>query len=101
LNNAEIRVAELTGARAVALLLALVCTVACGVWAMPDSHGRERQASGGGRRIEAGPDNYLGRLRRLKAGDTLVLAPGSYDNPDYVPGLPIFDLHGKTAGQLR
>lgn len=38
--------------------------------------------------------NYLKLLARLKAGDTLVLDSGIYDDPDGVPGLPIFDLNG-------
>ncbi len=41
------------------------------------------------------PGNYLKLLKGLKAGDTLVLEPGDYDEPNDVPGLPIFDLNGE------
>lgn len=44
------------------------------------------------------PSNYLSLLGNLKAGDTLRLEAGVYDNPSTVPGLPIFGLHG-TASQ--
>lgn len=40
------------------------------------------------------PSNYLLLLRSLKAGDTLILEPGYYDDPNDAPGLPIFDLNG-------
>jgi len=45
----------------------------------------------------ANPSNYLTLLRSLRAGDTLVLAPGNYDHPSDVPGLPLFGLHGTPA----
>lgn len=48
--------------------------------------------------IEADPTNYLSRVRALVPGDTLILQPGTYDDPDDVPGLPLFDLNG-TATQ--
>lgn len=44
--------------------------------------------------IQADPSNYLARVRALVAGDTLVLAPGTYDDPSDVPGLPLFDMNG-------
>jgi hypothetical protein len=44
--------------------------------------------------VTAGPSNYLSVLRSLKPGDTLLLAPGTYDDPASVPGLPVFDLNG-------
>ncbi len=43
-----------------------------------------------------GPGSYLTLLAGLEAGDTLVLEPGTYDDPDEVPGLPIFDLNGEA-----
>lgn len=44
------------------------------------------------------PSNYLSLLRGLKAGDTLVLQAGDYDNPpNEVPGLPIFGMHGTPS----
>jgi len=53
--------------------------------------------------IQADPSNYLTKLATLKAGDTLLLAPGNYgidsqgNDTGNPPGLPIFGLHG-TAG---
>ncbi|MDZ7652600.1 MAG: hypothetical protein U5L03_08670 [Burkholderiaceae bacterium] len=44
--------------------------------------------------LSANPTNYLTLLRGLRAGDTLVLAASNYDNPNDVPGLPLFDLNG-------
>lgn len=44
--------------------------------------------------INAGPGDYLAKLRALRPGDTLVLAAGTYDDPNDVPGLPIFNLNG-------
>ena len=46
---------------------------------------------------QANPANYLTMLRGLRAGDTLVLAAGNYDNPSDVPGLPLFDLNGTPS----
>jgi hypothetical protein len=48
----------------------------------------------GGTVHQANPSNYLTLLRGLRAGDTLVLAAGEYDNLSDVPGLPLFGLHG-------
>jgi hypothetical protein len=53
-----------------------------------------------GRIVHADASNYLALLRTLEPGDTLVLAPGPYDNPDAPPGLPIFDLHGTAAAPI-
>lgn len=47
--------------------------------------------------IQAEPGNYLARVRALAPGDTLVLAPGNYDDLSDVPGLPLFDLNGSPA----
>lgn len=44
--------------------------------------------------IYANPSNYLFALTLLRAGDTLMLDPGIYDDPKGVPGLPIFNMHG-------
>jgi hypothetical protein len=46
------------------------------------------------RTIRADPANYLALLPTLRPGDTMLLAPGTYDRPDAPPGLPLFDLHG-------
>ena len=50
--------------------------------------------------VEANPRTYLALLPTLRAGDTLLLAPGTYDNADAPPGLPIFDLHGTAAAPI-
>lgn len=44
--------------------------------------------------IQADPSNYLARVRALVPGDTLVLAPGTYDDASDAPGLPLFNLNG-------
>src|SRR5690606_30044984 len=44
--------------------------------------------------IKADPSNYLSRLTALEPGQTLELEPGTYDDPNDVPGLPIFQLAG-------
>lgn len=44
--------------------------------------------------LRGNPSNYLAQLRRLKPGDTLLLDPGIYDNPE-TPGLPILGLNGE------
>lgn len=44
--------------------------------------------------IKANPSNYLTLLRALKPGETLELEAGVYDDPNDVPGLPIFELAG-------
>lgn len=40
------------------------------------------------------PTTYLSLLSNLKPGDTLILEAGNYDDPNDVPGLPLFDLNG-------
>lgn len=50
--------------------------------------------------VEADPRTYLALLPTLRAGDTLLLAPGIYDDPDAPPGLPIFDLHGTAEAPI-
>lgn len=46
------------------------------------------------RTLHGRPFDYLSVVKTLQAGDTLELAPGIYDDPTQVPGLPLFDLHG-------
>jgi hypothetical protein len=53
-----------------------------------------------GKVISANPSNYLSLLAALKPGDTLLLQPGTYDNPADPPGLPIFDLNGTPAAPI-
>jgi len=83
---------------------------------MPRAHsavrtGRRREPEAGDRLIGggadvAGPDRRRRSIKLPRAaahariGDTLVLAPGPYDNPDAPPGLPIFDLHGTAAAPI-
>lgn len=47
--------------------------------------------------INANPSNYLSLLRVLQPGDILLLEAGIYDDPNDVPGLPIFRLHGEPG----
>jgi hypothetical protein len=44
--------------------------------------------------FHADPSSYRALLATLEPGDTLLLAPGVYDDPAAPPGLPIFGLHG-------
>ena len=46
------------------------------------------------------PGNYLSLLRNLTPGDTLLLEPGDYDDPNDVPGLPFFNIHGEDANPI-
>jgi hypothetical protein len=50
--------------------------------------------------VNAGPDDYLAKLRALTPGQTLLLAPGDYEPRNDVPGLPIFDLHGTPEAPI-
>ncbi len=50
--------------------------------------------------VDADPRTYLALLPTLRAGDTLLLAPGIYDHPDAPPGLPVFDLHGTAEAPI-
>lgn len=50
--------------------------------------------TGPSRIVEASPTDYLSKVRALQPGDRLVLQPGTYDDPDDVPGLPLFNLNG-------
>lgn len=65
-----------------------------------------RPAAPSGRVITADPTDYLAKLRRLRAGDTLRLAPGAYgvdaEGRDTAapPGLPIFGLHGEPGAPI-
>ena len=47
------------------------------------------------RTLHGNPSDYLSMVKMLRAGDTLDLAPGVYDDATQVPGLPLFDLHGE------
>lgn len=61
---------------------------------------RERQYDSSDTRrhvVYGSPSNYLSLIKRLRPGDTLVLVPGVYDDPNEVPGLPVFHLHGEPG----
>ena len=94
-------------------LMVAGCCCAAGAFAWRAPAVQSADAVGAGRRpaqgasaavpariVDADPSNYLALLRTLEPGDTLVLAPGPYDNPDAPPGLPIFDLHGTAAAPI-
>jgi hypothetical protein len=46
------------------------------------------------------PSNYLSLLRALKAGETLVLEAGNYDNTNDVAGFPIFSMNGTANAPI-
>ncbi len=50
--------------------------------------------------LEADPSDYLSKLRTLKAGDTLRLAPGDYAGDAGIVGLPVFDRHGRPEAPI-
>jgi hypothetical protein len=60
----------------------------------------EVRTGSAGRLLYADPSNYLALLRTLKPGDTLVLAPGTYDDPARPSGLAVFDLHGTPEAPI-
>ena len=47
--------------------------------------------------ISATPSDYLAKLNNLRPGDTLLLEPGTYDDPNSAPGLPFFNIHGEPG----
>ena len=61
---------------------------------------RRRTPAPVGRIINATPSDYLSKVRALTAGDTLVLAAGTYDDPNDAPGLPIFNLNGTASAPI-
>ena len=75
-------------------------------WPLPTAAADAPDTSPGGRIVEAGPADYLARLRGLQPGDTLVLAPGRYGvdargrDTDRPPGLPVFDLQGRADAPI-
>ncbi|MBD3242566.1 MAG: hypothetical protein GF331_18395, partial [Chitinivibrionales bacterium] len=48
----------------------------------------------------ADSSNYRNRLSQLGPGDTLLLAPGIYNDPNTTPGLPFFNVHGETGAPI-
>jgi hypothetical protein len=57
-------------------------------------------SSAANRVIDAGPGDYLYKLRALAPGDTLRLAPGTYAGIDGTPGLPVYNLHGRPDAPI-
>jgi hypothetical protein len=55
-------------------------------------------AAATGRILNVTPANYLSQVSSLRAGDTMRLAAGTYNNAGDPPGLPIFNMNG-TASQ--
>lgn len=53
-----------------------------------------------GRVLQATPADYLGLVRSLQPGDTLILAPGDYNDPADVPGLPFFGIQGTVQAPI-
>jgi hypothetical protein len=52
-----------------------------------------------GRLLSASPSTYAALVPTLKAGDTLVLEPGNYADPD-MPGLRLRDLNGAPGAPI-
>jgi hypothetical protein len=50
--------------------------------------------------VDAGPGDYLPKLRSLRPGDTLQLAPGIYTGIPGTPGLPVYDLNGTPGAPI-
>ena len=66
-------------------LLSLVSVFGCGGVAPSET---------GAKVYQANPGNYQRLLRHLRPGDTLLLAPGTYESRRSSPGLPLFRVHG-------
>ncbi len=47
--------------------------------------------------LHGNPSNYRDLLKQLRAGYTLILEPGIYDEPHEYGGLPIFKLNGEPG----
>lgn len=79
--------------------LRVVVTLICGFSAGAAATGIDSAGpvSGAAPTRHANPSSYLDALAALRPGDTLVLAPGLYDDPRGVPGLPIFNKHGEAG----
>jgi hypothetical protein len=82
---------------ALALAACCACT-AIGADRSPDAPAA--RAAKRGAVIAAGPADYTAKLSRLTPGDTLLLAPGLYDDPGQAPGLSIRNLHGTAAAPI-
>ena len=46
------------------------------------------------------PSNYQRFIRHLRPGDTLLLAPGTYESRRGAPGLPFFRVHGTPEAPI-
>ena len=52
------------------------------------------------RQLSGNPSNYLDLVRSLQPGDTLVLEPGIYNDPNDAPGLPFFGIRGEPGNPI-
>ena len=52
------------------------------------------------RQLSGNPSNYLDLVRSLQPGDTLVLEPGIYNDPNDAPGLPFFGVRGEPGNPI-
>ena len=81
----------------------VLAVVLSGVLAVVGASGLALAAATGnqpGRVIDAGPGDYLHKLRALAPGDTLRLAPGTYPGYEGTPGLPVYNLHGRPDAPI-
>lgn len=61
---------------------------------------RAHERSHPGKVIRADAKTYVAHLKLLQPGDTLLLAPGDYDEPGDLPGLSIVGLHGTAQAPI-
>ena len=52
------------------------------------------------RQLSGNPSNYLDLVRSLLPGDTLILEPGIYNDPNDAPGLPFFGINGEPGNPI-
>src|SRR5512139_1895606 len=86
--------------RAVVRVAMLVGLCALGPFTVSADTGPADAAVAAPRILDAGPSDYLAKLRSLKPGDTLRLAPGDYEGDGGIVGLPVFDLHGRPGAPI-
>ena len=72
-------------------MLSLVSVFGCGGVAPSET---------GAKVYPANPSNYRSFIRHLRPGDTLLLAPGTYESRGDSPGLPFFRVHGTPEAPI-
>lgn len=81
------------------------CAIAAGACHVRGARAAEGSAAPSSRpsfRVHhADPSSYRALIATLEPGDTLLLAPGVYDDPAAPPGLPIFGLHGAPDAPIK